>query len=70
MTIKTSEGQLTAFDHRIVVRSWLAAGASSPPGIGVNFWRHYLLVTPKGQVRIFFNSGTYGTEQMYSLVPR
>jgi hypothetical protein len=44
--------------------------AESAAGIGVNFWRHYLLVTPKGQVRIFFNSGTYGTEQMYSLVPR
>jgi hypothetical protein len=39
-------------------------------GIGVNFWRHHLLVTPQGQTRIFFNSGTYGREQMYSLVPR
>jgi hypothetical protein len=37
-------------------------------GLGVNFWRHHLLVTPKGQARIFFNSGKYGTEQMYSLV--
>jgi hypothetical protein len=37
-------------------------------GLGVNFWRHHLLVTPKGQVRIFFNSGPYGKEQMYSFV--
>jgi len=38
-------------------------------GLGVNFWRHHLLVTPGGQVRIFFNSGAYGKEQMYSLAP-
>jgi len=38
-------------------------------GLGVNFWRHHLLVTPSGRARIFFNSGKYGTEQMYSLVP-
>jgi hypothetical protein len=44
--------------------------AERAAGVGVNFWRHYLLVTPRGQVRIFFNSGAYGTEQMYSLVPR
>lgn len=37
-------------------------------GLGVNFWRHHLLVTPAGRARIFFNSGKYGTEQMYSLV--
>ncbi|MBV6644639.1 MAG: hypothetical protein KI790_04285 [Cyclobacteriaceae bacterium] len=37
-------------------------------GIGVNFWRHHLLVTPKGKARIFFNSGQYGTEQMYSMI--
>lgn len=36
-------------------------------GLGVNFWRHHLLVTPGGRARIFFNSGKYGTEQMYSL---
>ena len=38
-------------------------------GLGVNFWRHHLLATPGGRARIFFNSGAYGTEQMYSLVP-
>jgi len=38
-------------------------------GLGVNFWRHHLLVTPGGQIRIFFNSGAYGKEQMYSLAP-
>jgi hypothetical protein len=37
-------------------------------GLGINFWRHHLLVTPGGQARIYFNSGKYGTEQMYSLV--
>jgi len=37
-------------------------------GIQVNFWRHHLLTTPEGQTRIFFNSGSYGEEQMYSLV--
>jgi hypothetical protein len=37
-------------------------------GLGVNFWRHHLLVTSKGQARIYFNSGPYGREQMYSLV--
>jgi hypothetical protein len=39
-------------------------------GLGVNFWRHHLLTTPGGRARIFFNSGAYGTEQMYSLIPR
>ena len=37
-------------------------------GLGENFWRHHLLVTPDGQARIYFNSGQYGHEQMYSLV--
>lgn len=35
-------------------------------GLGTNFWRHHLLVTPKGKARIYFNSGFYGKEQMYS----
>lgn len=42
--------------------------AESEAGLGVNFWRHHLLVTPSGRARIFFNSGRYGAEQMYSLV--
>jgi hypothetical protein len=37
-------------------------------GLGVNFWRHHLLATSEGQARIYFNSGSYGREQMYSLV--
>ncbi|MDO8543784.1 MAG: hypothetical protein Q7S40_25360 [Opitutaceae bacterium] len=62
--------------------SWRPDGSSSPfvypdkltppenaAGLGVNFWRHHLLVTPQGNARIFFNSGSYGAEQMYSLVP-
>jgi hypothetical protein len=36
-------------------------------GLGTNFWRHHLLVTDSGQARIFFNSGAYGREQMYSM---
>jgi hypothetical protein len=39
-------------------------------GLGVNFWRHHLLVTRAGQARIFFYSGKYGTGQMYSLVTK
>jgi hypothetical protein len=46
------------------------AEAELSAGLGVNFWRHHLLVTPAGRARIFFNSGKYGTEQMYSLVSR
>jgi len=38
-------------------------------GLGVNFWRHHLLVTHGGRARIFFNSGRYGSEQMFSLTP-
>lgn len=45
------------------------SAAERAAGLGVNFWRHHLLVTPQGKVRIFFNSGAYGTEQLYSLVP-
>lgn len=58
---------------------WQVSGARSPllhprqltreqlnAGLGVNFWRHHLLVTPGGRARVFFNSGKYGTEQMYS----
>lgn len=37
-------------------------------GVGVNFWRHHLLIMRSGEMRIFFNSGKYGHEQMYSLV--
>jgi hypothetical protein len=34
-------------------------------GEGVNLWRHYLLKLPSGQSAIFYNTGAYGTEQMY-----
>jgi hypothetical protein len=36
-------------------------------GEGVNFWRHHF-ISAGGVDRIFYNSGTYGTEQMYSKV--
>jgi hypothetical protein len=45
------------------------AGGEREAGLGVNFWRHHLLIAPSGRARIFFNSGPYGMEQMYSLVP-
>ncbi|MGA2661522.1 MAG: hypothetical protein ABSH34_28915 [Verrucomicrobiota bacterium] len=38
-------------------------------GIEVNLWRHHLLITPSRQARIFFNSGRYGHEQMFSAIP-
>jgi hypothetical protein len=34
-------------------------------GEGVNFWRHHF-ISAGGTLRIFYNSGSYGTEQMYS----
>jgi hypothetical protein len=43
------------------------SSAQEAAGLGTNFWRHHLLVTPSGRARIFFNSGPYGHEQMYSL---
>jgi hypothetical protein len=45
------------------------SNAELEAGLGVNFWRHHLLVTPSGRARIFFNSGQPGTEQMYSMEP-
>jgi hypothetical protein len=42
--------------------------AQRKAGLGVNFWRHHLLATRSG-ARIFFNSGPYGMEQMYSATP-
>ncbi len=37
-------------------------------GEGVNLWRHHLLVLPDGRMAIFYNSGSYGTEQLYMKV--
>lgn len=69
-------------DDRMPDRGWRVDTKHSPllrpdslspeelsAGLGVNFWRHHLLLARGGQARIFFNSGKYGTEQMYSLVP-
>jgi len=39
--------------------------AAIDAGEGVNFWRHHLLLTPTVE-RIFYNSGPYGKEQLYS----
>lgn len=34
-------------------------------GEGVNLWRHHLLILPNGRTAVFYNSGTYGEEQLY-----
>jgi hypothetical protein len=34
-------------------------------GEGVNLWRHHLLLLPNGRAAVFYNSGTYGKEQLY-----
>ncbi|MDB5078225.1 MAG: hypothetical protein JWP00_149 [Chloroflexi bacterium] len=34
-------------------------------GEGVNFWRQYILLLPDGKAALFYNSGSYGKEQMY-----
>ncbi len=34
-------------------------------GEGVNLWRHHLLCLPDGKMAIFYNSGSYGEEQLY-----
>ena len=34
-------------------------------GEGVNLWRHHLLILPAGRLALFYNSGIYGTEQLY-----
>ncbi|MBI4516913.1 MAG: hypothetical protein HY699_13970 [Deltaproteobacteria bacterium] len=37
-------------------------------GEGHNFWRHYLFVLPDERARIYYNSGAYGSEQIYARV--
>jgi len=34
-------------------------------GEGVNLWRHHLLFLPDGRMALFYNSGSYGEEQLY-----
>ncbi len=34
-------------------------------GEGVNLWRHHALVTPDGRLYLYYNSGSYGQEQLY-----
>ena len=54
--------------HSPLRRPEQLAEAELQAGLGVNFWRHHLLAVSSGQARIYFNSGPYGREQMYSLV--
>ncbi|MCC7409056.1 MAG: hypothetical protein IT442_13390 [Phycisphaeraceae bacterium] len=35
-------------------------------GEGVNLWRHYLLPTPDGKMTLYYNTGSYGREQMFA----
>ncbi|HLG76996.1 MAG TPA: hypothetical protein VKX46_11320, partial [Ktedonobacteraceae bacterium] len=39
--------------------------AAVAEGERVNQWRHHLLVLPDGQLALFYNSGSYGQEQLY-----
>lgn len=52
-------------------RPIVAIGAIGPAaaadGEGVNFWRHHLLVAPGGTA-VYYNSGSYGQEQLYGRV--
>ncbi|MGE5528747.1 MAG: hypothetical protein ACM3X6_06355, partial [Patescibacteria group bacterium] len=34
-------------------------------GEGVNLWRQHILCLPDGRMALFYNSGSYGKEQMY-----
>jgi len=34
-------------------------------GEGVNLWRHHVLCLPNGRMALYYNSGTYGKEQLY-----
>ena len=34
-------------------------------GEGVNLWRQHILCLPSGEMALFYNSGSYGKEQMY-----
>jgi hypothetical protein len=34
-------------------------------GEGTNFWRQHILALPQGRLALFYNSGSYGREQIY-----
>jgi hypothetical protein len=34
-------------------------------GEGTNLWRQHILALPDGRLALFYNSGFYGTEQLY-----
>ena len=39
--------------------------AALAAGEGTNLWRQHILALPDGRLALFYNSGTYGQEQMY-----
>ncbi len=49
---------------------WIAdiPAAALADGEGVNLWRQHLLALPDGRWGLFYNSGTYGTEQLYGKI--
>ena len=71
-----SLGGLAYTDAEFPTSGWVVAdrpfetiaeipAAALAAGEGVNLWRHHLLVAP-GVERLFYNSGAYGHEQLYS----
>ncbi len=44
--------------------------AALAQGEGVNLWRQYVLGLPDGRWALFYNSGTYGQEQLYLKMAR
>jgi len=40
--------------------------AARQAGEGTNFWRQHLLVLPDGRMLLYYNSGPYGSEQMFA----
>lgn len=70
------DGDLAFTDSEFPIDGWKLAdepfewieqipAAALDAGDGVNLWRQHVVVT-QGTTRLLYNSGKYGTEQMYS----
>ncbi len=44
---------------------WIEQIPASAEGEGVNLWRHHALCLPGGRIAVYYNSGSYGREQLY-----
>lgn len=42
--------------------------AAIQSGEGVNLWRHHILVLPNGHAYLYYNTGSYGNEQLFGRV--